>query len=310
MQLPQKNLGFGVGLRSCHFQWLMQHIDPNKTGVDWFEIISENFIDNHGYARHVLFKLREYYPFVMHGVSLSIGSTDPLNFAYLEKLKQLAHDLEPEWVSDHLCWTGVQSINSHDLLPMPLTRESLNHVARRIHQVQEYLERPLILENPSSYLEYQQSEFKEWEFLNYLCELTGCGLLVDVNNIYVSAFNHGFDAHEYLDNLPAEHIVQCHLAGPTDCGTHLIDTHDQPVVTEVWQLYQQLYQKCGEVSTLLEWDANIPDFPKLVEELHKAKNVIAGELPITQQLEKATEALSNPIHETLNLKDDHVILES
>ena len=307
--LPQKKLGFGVGLRSCHFQWLMQHRHPHETQVDWFEIISENFMDNHGYARHVLFQLRQDYPFVMHGVSMSIGSTDLLNFTYLDKLKQLAAELEPEWISDHLCWTGVLDTNSHDLLPMPLTTESLNHVTERVNQIQDYLNRPLIIENPSSYFEYQQSDIPEWAFLSELCQRTGCGLLVDVNNIYVSAFNHGFDAMEYLTNLPAQNVVQCHLAGPTDCGTHFIDTHDQPVITEVWQLYQQLYQQCGEVSTLLEWDANIPAFPELVAELHKAKATIAGDIPISQP-NKAIEALSNPIHQTITLIDEHVALES
>jgi len=309
LALAQQNLGFGVGLRSCHFNGLMQHPMPADTQVDWFEIISENFIENHGFAQHVLFKLREYYPIVMHGVSLSIGSTDALNFTYLEKLKNLAAALEPAWISDHLCWTGVLGVNSHDLLPLPLTHASLTHVVSRIQHVQDYLQRPLVLENPSSYFEYQHADYPEWAFLAELCRQTDCGLLVDVNNIYVSGYNHGFDTAEYLTGLPKQHVVQCHLAGPTDCGTHFIDTHDQPVPTPVWQLYQQLHHACGGVSTLLEWDAQIPAFPDLVAELHKAKAVIAGQIPACSPHSAAT-ALSNPIHQTATAVTENACLDT
>ncbi|NQZ09977.1 MAG: DUF692 domain-containing protein [Algicola sp.] len=273
--LSLENLGFGVGLRNPHFGYLMR----NEPGVDWFEIISENFIDNHGYDRYVLDSLREKVPVVMHGVSLSIGSSDPLNMDYLAKLKQLADEIKPRWISDHLCWTGIAGINTHDLLPMPLTEASLKHVTARVNQVQDYLQRPLIIENPSTYLEFEQSTLKEWDFLRLLTEQTGCGLLLDVNNVFVSATNHQFDCLDYIDNLPHDKIVQIHLAGPTQSGQCMIDTHDQPVPTPVWQLYQRVIELCGPVSTLLEWDANIPDYPDLLLELYKAKAVINGIIP-------------------------------
>ena len=211
--------------------------DPSQWGVDWFEIISENFIDNYGYAAHVLDRIAAHRPVVMHGVSLSIGSTDPLDMVYLRKLRELAARVRPVWISDHLCWTGINGVNSHDLLPMPLTRQSLAHVADRVRTVQDYLGRPLILENPSTYLEFRGSDIPEWEFLRLLAEQTGCGLLLDVNNVYVSATNHGFDMATYVEAVPADSIVQVHLAGCTDCGSHMIDTHNQPVPDRVWPLY-------------------------------------------------------------------------
>ncbi|MBC3930516.1 MNIO family bufferin maturase [Undibacterium curvum] len=274
-RLGLPHLGLGVGLRHVHFQHILEH----GPGVDWFEIISENFIDHHGFARHVLNQIAEHTPVVMHGVSLSVGSCDPLDMLYLSKLRQLASEIQPAWISDHLCWTGVQGINSHDLLPMPLNEESFRHVATRIRRVQDFLQRPLILENPSTYLEFQQSEFTESAFLAALCQETGCGLLLDVNNVYVSAYNHGYDPRAYLMELPADRIVQIHLAGPTDCGDYLIDTHDQPVPTAVWALYALAHQLTGGVSTLLEWDAKIPAYPELLDELHKARQVINGNLP-------------------------------
>jgi uncharacterized protein (UPF0276 family) len=273
------NLGFGVGLRSQHFPYLMKHADPL---VDWFEIISENFIDNYGYARHVLAQIKTKSPIVMHGVSMNIGSTDPINLEYLQKLKDLADFIRPEWISDHLCWTGFAGINSHDLLPLPLTQESLQHVSQRVLQVQDYLGRPLVLENPSTYLEYQHSDLSEPEFFSELVANTDCGLLLDVNNVYVSAYNHGFSAEQYIRDLPHKNIVQMHLAGPTNCGDCLIDTHDQPVPTAVWQLYKLADELTGGVATLLEWDANIPTFPELVAELNKAKATLAGNIPMQQ----------------------------
>lgn len=198
-------------------------------GVDWFEIISENFIDNYGYPAHVLDRIAAHRLVVMHGVSLSIGSTDPLDLVYLRKLRELAEHVRPVWISDHLCWTGINGVNSHDLLPMPLTRQSLAHVADRVRAVQDFLGRPLILENPSTYLEFRASDIPEWEYLRLLAEQTGCGLLLDVNNVYVSATNNGFDMTTYVEAVPADSIVQVHLAGCTDCGMHMIDTHNQPV---------------------------------------------------------------------------------
>jgi uncharacterized protein len=269
------NLGDGIGLRAVHFPHLLGTA-PQAWGADWFEIISEDFLDGHGFAAHVLDHVVTHRPVVMHGVSLSIGSTDPLDKTYLRKLRALADRIGPAWISDHLCWTGVNAAVSHDLLPMPLTRSSLAHVAARVRAVQDYLGRPLILENPSSYLEFVVSQIPEWEFLAMLAQDTGCGLLLDVNNVFVSSVNHGFDPVAYIESLPADRIVQVHLAGPSDRGTYLLDTHDQPVPAEVWPLYGLVHHKTGGVATLLEWDANIPPFPDLIAELAKAKDIRAG----------------------------------
>jgi len=240
--------------------------------VDWFEIISENFMDSRGRPRYVLEQIAERYPIVMHGVSLSIGSTDPLDREYLARLKQLASACDARWVSDHLCWTGVAGLNAHDLLPIPLNEESLAHVVRRIHIVQEVLERPLVLENPSSYVTFKESTLPEWEFLTRMAEETNCGLLLDVNNVFVSSVNHDFDPLEYVRSVPHERVVQFHLAGHTNCGTHLIDTHDGHVVDPVWELYRLAHQLTGGASTLLEWDARIPEFPVVHAEVLKARD--------------------------------------
>jgi uncharacterized protein (UPF0276 family) len=275
-RLGLPDLGDGLGLREPHFAHLMR-TDPAAWGVDWFEIVSENFIDHHGYAAAVLERVAAVRPVVMHGVSLSIGSADPLDAAYLAKLAGLAERVRPAWISDHLCWTGVAGANSHDLLPMPLTEASLAHVTARVGEVQDRLGRPLILENPSSYLQFAGPQMPEWEYLGRLAEDSGCGLLLDVNNVHVSAFNHGFDARAYLAALPAERIVQIHLAGPRDCGTHLLDTHDSPVLEPVWALYAEAQAMTGGVSTLLEWDADIPPYEALLAELGKAKKRRAAE---------------------------------
>ena len=260
------------GCEAVHFDYILQH-EPR---VDWFEIISENYIDSHGRPRYILDQIAERYPLVMHGVSMSIGSTDPLDFDYLGKLKKLANEINPHWISDHLCWTGVAGVNSHDLLPIPLTEETLQHVVKRIHIVQETLERPLVLENPSSYVTFAHSTLEEWDFLGRMSEETGCGLLLDVNNVYVSCTNHGWDPVEYIRSVPHDRVVQFHLAGHTNCKTHLIDTHDGSVIDRVWQLYRLAYQLCNGVSTLLEWDAKIPEFPELHAEVLKAKQYISS----------------------------------
>lgn len=293
-RLGLPNLGLGLGLRSKHIQYLL-HNDPI---VDWFEVISENYLDNHGFQRYALDRIAEKVPLVMHGVSLSIGSTSPLDMAYLQKLKYLAAQIKPAWISDHLCWTGINHVNTHDLLPIALTEESLAHVISRVKQVQDFLERPLILENPSTYLEYQCSTFTEWDFLSELAQETGCGLLLDVNNVYVSANNHGYDPYTYLHNLPHERIVQIHLAGPTDYQGFLIDTHDKPVPTEVWRLYKVAQELTGGVSTLLEWDANIPDYEDLVAELMKAKRVMQNEFPQVHITSTQELLVSNPLVRT------------
>jgi uncharacterized protein (UPF0276 family) len=218
----------------------------------------------------------------MHGVSLSIGGADPLDVVYLDKLAALAERIKPAWISDHLCWTGVAGINTHDLLPLPLTEAALAHVTDRVKAVQDRLGRPLILENPSSYLEFRSSQMPEWEFLARLAQDADCGLLLDVNNVHVSAFNHGFDPQAYIAAIPAERIVQVHLAGPSDFGTHLMDTHDAPVPDAVWPLYAQVQARTGGVSTLLEWDANIPAWADLLAELAKAGAARKGWRPAVE----------------------------
>ncbi|HWF77246.1 MAG TPA: DUF692 domain-containing protein [Caulobacteraceae bacterium] len=302
-RLGLPDLGDGVGLRDVHFAHLLA-TPPDQWGVGWFEIISENFIGHHGYAAHVLEVVAAHRPIVMHGVSLSIGSTDPLDRAYLRSLRELAARVRAVWVSDHLCWTGVGGVNTHDLLPMPLTEAALAHVADRVRAVQDWLGRPLVLENPSSYLQFRADQMPEWEFLARLTGLTGCGLLLDVNNVYVSAVNHGFDAAAYIAALPPEAIVQMHLAGASDCGAHLIDTHDHPVAEPVWPLYAQAQGRCAGVSTLLEWDARIPPYEELLAELAKARLARAGAMPQAGAAPAAEAgAIPTPIDHQLSLAD-------
>ena len=261
------DLGLGLGLRSPH----VRHILDERPPVGFFEIISENYMATGGRPLQVLDEIAELYPIVMHGVSMSIGSTDPLDLRYLKELRLLANRVGAEWVSDHVCWTGVGGINSHDLLPLPYTEEALAHVSGRVREASDRLGRPLVLENPSSYLTFTTSSMSEHEFLVRLCEEADCGLLLDVNNVYVSARNHGFDAEAYIDAVPAERIVQVHLAGYTDRGTHLLDTHAAPVAEPVWRLYERLCRRIGSVPTLLEWDADIPSFDVLLAEMEKAR---------------------------------------
>jgi uncharacterized protein (UPF0276 family) len=260
------DLGVGVGLRSVHFG----HILTQWPKVDWFEVLSENFMDTGGRPLHVLDRIAERYPVALHGVSLGIGNTDPLNRDYLRALKALADRVRARWVSDHLCWTGVLGKNSHDLLPMPYTEEALRHTVERARQVSETLERPLVLENPSSYVEFAASSMSEWEFLARLAERADCGLLLDVNNVYVSSFNHGFDSRQYVDAIPADRVVQYHLAGHTHKGTHIIDTHSDHAIPEVWELYRRAWRRTGPVATLYEWDENIPAFEVVHAEALKA----------------------------------------
>ncbi|MEX0679625.1 MAG: DUF692 domain-containing protein [Pirellulales bacterium] len=298
--LGHANLGLGLGLRSVHFPHILEHWPD----VDWFEVISENFMDSAGRPRYVLDQIAERYPTVMHGVSLSIGSTDPLNFEYLRKLKRLADETRPRWISDHLCWTGVLGLNAHDLLPIPLNEETLEHVARRVRTVQDFLERPLVLENPSTYVTFAQSSMSEWEFLAQLADETGCGLLLDVNNVYVSSVNHDFDPREYIENVPHDRVVQFHLAGHTHCRTHVIDTHDDHVIDLVWELYRLAHRLSGGASTLLEWDARIPEFPVVHAEVLKARRYMDDQFSTVATEEEAIErpgdaerprGVSNPI---------------
>jgi uncharacterized protein (UPF0276 family) len=294
-RLGHPNLGLGLGLRSPHFSHILSH----QPAVGWFEIISENFMDSGGRPRFVLRQIAERYPLVMHGVSLSIGSTDPLHFDYLRKLKALAAEIHPHWVSDHLCWTGVAGRNSHDLLPIPYNEQTLRHVVERIGIVQDYLERPLILENPSSYITFADSTMDEGRFIREMARESGCGLLVDVNNAYVSGFNHDFDPLSFIESLPVDRIVQCHLAGHSHCGTHIIDTHDARVISPVWALYRRLHQLTGGVATLLEWDANIPPFEVLHAEVLKARNHMEREPAVFEPLAESRpgqRAFFHPLH--------------
>jgi len=294
-RLGLPNLGDGVGLRDVHFAHLMATA-PADWGVGWFEIISENFLGQAGWPAHVLEMVAAHRPVVMHGVSLSIGSTDPLDRSYVRKLRDLAERVDAAWISDHLCWTGIGGRNTHDLLPMPLTEQSLAHVADRVRAVQDWLGRPIALENPSSYLEFRASTIPEWEFLGRLTDETGCGLLLDVNNVYVSAANHGFDAETYIDAVPADRIVQIHLAGCSDHGTHLIDTHDHPVAAPVWPLYARAQRRTGGVATLLEWDARIPAYPDLLAELGKARLAREGATPAAEAAPPAAaDAIPTPL---------------
>ena len=260
------DLGIGVGLRTVHFSHILQH----QPDVDWFEILSENFMQTGGRPMWVLDQVAERYPIALHGVSMGIGNTDPLNRSHLDELKRLAKRTKARWVSDHLCWTGIMGRNTHDLLPMPYSEDALAHTTERVRQVQEILERPLVLENPSSYVEFASSSMSEWEFLTRLSEDADCGLLLDVNNVYVSAFNHGFEAETYIDALPADRVVQYHVAGHTNKGTHIIDTHSDHALDEVWELYRRAWQRTGPTATLYEWDADIPDFATLLAEARKA----------------------------------------
>ncbi len=261
-------LGFGLGLRARH----MPHIFDYKPAIDWFEIISENYMDTGGKPRRNLARIAEQYPIVMHGVSLSIGTIDPLNSEYLQKLKRLIDDVNPAWVSDHLCWTGVAHKNTHDLLPMPYTEEALRHIVQRIREVQDFLERPIALENPSTYLEFKSSSMPEAEFIARMAEGSGCNLLLDVNNVYVTCYNHRLDAKAYVDSLPLDRVIQIHLSGHTNKGTHIIDTHDDHVIDEVWNLYKYVVHKAGRTpNTMIEWDDKIPEFPVLHTELEKAR---------------------------------------
>ena len=274
-RLGHPNIGLGLGLRTVHYRHILRH-NPQ---VDWFEIISENYMDSAGRPRYVLEQIAERYPIVMHGVSLSIGSTDPLNFDYLRKLKLLADTIGALWVSDHVCWTGIAGLNTHDLLPIPFNEATLRHVIKRIRTVQDVLERPMVLENPSSYVTFADSTMAEPEFINRLAEATQCGLLLDVNNVYVSSVNHDFDPVEYIESIPHERVVQFHLAGHTNLGTHCIDTHDGHVIDPVWELYRLAHRLTGGVSTLLEWDAKIPEFPFVHPEVLKAKRIIDAQSP-------------------------------
>ncbi|WP_437960629.1 DUF692 domain-containing protein [Sorangium sp. So ce119] len=269
MRLGLPDLGVGVGLRIPHYRHVFEH----RPRVDWFEIISENFMVDGGMPIANLERALASYRLVQHGVSLSIGSTDPLDFDYLRRLKALLGKVRSPWVSDHLCWTGAHGVNLHDLLPLPYTEEAVRHVAARARAVQDFLEVRLALENVSSYLTFTASRMTEWEFLSAVAEEADCGILLDVNNVFVSSYNHGFDPGAYIDGVPHHRIVQFHLAGHTHHGKYILDTHSDRVADAVWALYRRAVGHTGDVSTLIEWDDDLPAFEVLAAEAEKARSI-------------------------------------
>lgn len=262
-------LGYGLGLRTEYYDTILQ----NRPNVDWFEILTENYLVDGGKPVYFLDAIREQYPMVMHGVSLSIGGTDPLDMNYLAQLQRLAQRVQPCWISDHLCWTAQGGHNLHDLLPLPYNEDAIKHVAGRVRQVQDFLGRQILLENVSSYVTYQHSEMSEWEFYKAVVEEADCLMLLDINNIYVSARNHHFEPLQYLNAMPKQRVQQMHLAGHTDCGDYVIDTHDHPVVDPVWRLYAEALKRFGPVSTMIERDDHFPPFEELMGELNQARSV-------------------------------------
>jgi uncharacterized protein len=275
MQKPAP-LGYGLGLRPIYYD----EIASGRPPVDWFEIISENYMVAGGRPLSMLDAIRADYPVVMHGVAMSLASTDPLDFDYLAQLKALIERVQPAWVSDHVAWTGVHGLSLHDLLPIPYTRESLAHIVERIRRVQDYLKRRLVVENASTYVSFASSEMSEQDFVREMAERADCLLLLDINNVFVSCFNHGYDPIAFIDAIPAERVVQFHMAGHTNHETHRVDTHDQPVCEEVWALYEHARRRFGDVSAMIERDDNFPPFSELLDELQRMRDIdarVAGE---------------------------------
>lgn len=260
-------LGYGLGLRVEHYEALLAH--PGR--VEWLEVVSENYMVSGGLPLVWLDRFRERFPLVMHGVSLSIGSTDPLDEDYLARLAALAQRIEPAWVSDHLCWTGVQGVNLHDLMPLPYTEEAIDHVVNRVRRVQDRLKRRILLENVSSYVSFADSQLTEWEFLAAVAERADCLILLDINNVHVSAMNHGFPPLDYLRGIPVSRVQQFHLAGYEQGERLIIDTHDAPVSNAVWDLYLEAVRRFGRVSTMIERDDNFPPLTELMAELEHAR---------------------------------------
>jgi uncharacterized protein (UPF0276 family) len=267
-------LGVGVGLRTVHYQDVLERGRDGALGVDWFELLTENYMVPGGRPLRILGDVRELAPVSLHGVSLNIGSTDPLDRDYLDALRRIETLARPSWISDHLCWTGVSGTQLHDLLPLPYADDVIAHVAERVRRVQDCLGRRIALENVSSYLSFTEDSMSESEFLVAVAEEADCGILLDINNVFVSAHNHGFDALKYIDSIPAERVFQIHLAGHSHSGNMLIDTHDHPVKDAVWTLYERAIENLGPVSTLIEWDDQIPSYARLVEEADKARAIL------------------------------------
>ncbi|MBU0656832.1 MAG: DUF692 domain-containing protein [Gammaproteobacteria bacterium] len=263
--------GCGVGLRFQH----VDRIVDEKPHIPWLEILTDNYLLPGSVQQDYLLEIARHYPLTFHGVGMSLGSTDPLDVEYFQRVRVLADRVNPAWVSDHLCWTSVHGMVTHDLIPLPYTEETIRHVAARIRQAQDMLGRGLVIENVSSYLQYKQSVMPEWEFFCAVAEEADCGMLLDVNNIYVSACNHDFDPIDYLDAIPPQRVQEIHLAGYEDRGTHLLDTHGYPVTQPVWELYAQAIRRIGPVPTLIEWDNNVPQLETLLAEAAKASEVQA-----------------------------------
>ena len=278
MKLP--SLGFGLGLRKEHYNAIIE----TTPDVDWFEILTENYLVEGGKPLHFLDQICEKYPVVMHGVSMSLGSHDPLDMDYLAQVKALAKRTDAKWVSDHMCFTGVDGINAHDLLPLPYTEEAIKHVANKIKQAQDFLGRQILVENASTYVSYKQSHMTEWEFTSAVAEESDSLILLDINNIYVSAYNHGFDPLEYLDGIPAERVQQHHIAGHSQYDGYIIDTHDHDVAQGVWDLYAEAIKRYGEVSVMIERDDNIPELPELLAELQIARDVLLQTMQVTHNV--------------------------
>lgn len=267
----KKYLGFGLGLRHQHYETILSTQPP----IDWFEILTENYLVPGGKPLYYAEKIRSTYPLVMHGVSMSIGSCDPLDMQYLKAVKQLAERLEPEWISDHLCWTGLHGKNTHDLLPLPYTEATIEHLIERIQTIQDFLGQQILIENVSSYVSFKQSEMNEWDFLSEVANRADCYILLDINNIYVSAINHTFNPVTYLEHLPWDRVWQIHLAGHSNVGNYIIDTHDHAIIEAVWELYKKTLKKISVISTLIERDDNIPSLDVLVTELNYARKIAA-----------------------------------
>ncbi len=269
------SLGFGLGLRKEHYHSILDSAVDTQPEIDWFEVLTENYLVEGGKPLYFLDQICERYPVVMHGVSMSIGSTDPIDINYLTQVKQLAERTSAHWISDHLCFTGLDGVNAHDLLPLPYTDETIKFVANKIKQTQDFLGRRILIENVSSYITYKQSGITEWEFVTAIAEESDSLMLLDINNIFVSAFNHGFDPIEYLDGVPAERIQQHHLAGHTQYDDYIIDTHDHDVVHGVWKLYAEAVKRFDNVSTMIERDDKIPELSELMQELQMARDIFA-----------------------------------
>jgi len=261
--------GCGIGLRLDHFDDIKQQ-QPN---IPWLEVLSDNYLIEGTMQRRYLEECRNNYPVTFHGVGLSIGSTDPLNMDYLKRLKKLKNEIQPAWISDHLCWTSAHGVVTHDLIPLPYTNSVIKHIVERISQVQDYLGEQLVIENVSSYLQFKSTEMTEWDFINEVTQQSDCRLLLDVNNIYVSAQNHSFNAEDYLYAMPAERVAEIHLAGYEDRGTHLLDTHSRPVTEPVWDLFKKAIKHVGDAPVLIEWDNDIPSLERVIEEASTAQKI-------------------------------------